>query len=539
VIETSRFMRRVDTSKRKKVDFLVIGSGMAGLSFALKVAGKGKVCIISKTKLDETNTSYAQGGISSVTYAPDNFEKHVEDTMTAGAGLCDPKVVRRVVEEAPKQIEELIRWGVRFDKDDKGHFDLHREGGHSENRILHHKDQTGYEIQRGLVQAVREHPDIEVLEDHFAVEVITQHHLGELVHRWRRDIQCYGAYVLNRRTNSVETILSKVTLMASGGVGSVYQTTTNPVIATGDGIAMVYRAKGIVDNMEFIQFHPTSLYNPKDRPSFLITEAMRGFGGILKRRDGKKFMHKYDERESLAPRDIVARAIDNELKTTGDDYVYLDVTHKPAEEIKTQYPAIYEKCLSLGVDITKDYIPVVPAAHFSCGGIKVDENACTSIERLYAAGECSCTGLHGANRLASNSLLEGIVYADAAAKDAIKKVEDYTFCRDIPEWNDEGTSHPEEMVLFTQSQKEIEQIMSYYVGIVRSNLRLKRALDRLEILYHETEDLYQRSTVSQRLCELRNSIQVGYLIIKMARQRKESRGLHYNSDYPDMIKLGS
>jgi L-aspartate oxidase len=532
-------MRRVDTSKRKKFDFLVIGSGMAGLSFALKVAGKGKVCIISKTKLDETNTSYAQGGISSVTYAPDNFEKHIQDTMTAGAGLCDPKVVRKVVEEAPGQIEELIRWGVRFDKDEKGNFDLHREGGHSENRILHHKDQTGYEIQRGLVQAVREHPEIEVLEDHFAVEIITQHHLGELVHRWRRDIECYGAYVLNRRTNSVETILSKVTLIATGGVGSVYQTTTNPSIATGDGIAMVYRAKGIVDNMEFIQFHPTSLYNPKDRPSFLITEAMRGFGGILKRRDGKKFMHKYDERECLAPRDIVARSIDNELKTTGDDYVYLDVTHKPKEEIKAHYPGIYEKCLSLGIDISKDYIPVVPAAHFSCGGIKVDEKARTSIGRLYAAGECSCTGLHGANRLASNSLLEGIVYADAAAKDAIEIVGASTFCKDIPEWNDEGTSHPEEMVLITQSQKEIEQIMNYYVGIVRSNLRLKRALDRLEIIYHETEDLYQRSTVSQRLCELRNSIQVGYLIIKMARQRKESRGLHYNSDYPDMIKLGS
>lgn len=531
-------MRKADTSKQKKVDFLVIGSGMAGLSFALKVADKGKVCIISKTKLDETNTSYAQGGISSVTYAPDNFEKHVQDTLTAGAGICDEKVVRKVVEKAPKQIKELVNWGVRFDKDKEGKFDLHREGGHSENRILHHKDQTGYEIQRGLIQAVRQHPEIEVLEDHFAVEIITQHHLGELVHRWRRDIECYGAYVLNRRTNSVETILSKVTMMATGGVGSVYQTTTNPVIATGDGIAMVYRAKGIVDNMEFIQFHPTSLYNPKERPSFLITEAMRGFGGILKRRDGQKFMHKYDERECLAPRDIVARAIDNELKATGDDYVYLDVTHKPKEEIIEHYPAIYEKCLSLGIDISKDYIPVVPAAHFSCGGIKVDETGRTSIGRLYAAGECSCTGLHGANRLASNSLLEAIVYADAAAKDAAKNTRSYTFQKGIPEWNDEGTSHPEEMVLITQSQKEIEQIMSYYVGIVRSNLRLKRALDRLEIIYHETEDLYQRSTVSQKLCELRNTIQTGYLIIKMARQRKESRGLHFNSDYPDTIKLG-
>lgn len=530
-------MRKADTSRRKKVDFLVIGSGIAGLSFALKVADKGKVCVISKTRLDETNTSYAQGGISSVTYAPDNFEKHIDDTLTAGAGICNKEVVRKVVEEAPKQIEELLKWGVHFDKDETGKFDLHREGGHSENRVLHHKDQTGYEIQRSLVEAVKKHPNIEILENHFAVEIITQHHLGELVHRWRRDIECYGAYVLNRSTNSVETILSKVTMMATGGVGSVYQTTTNPVIATGDGIAMVYRAKGIVENMEFIQFHPTSLYNPKERPSFLITEAMRGFGGILRRRDGKKFMHKYDERECLAPRDIVARAIDNELKATGDDYVYLDVTHQSADEIKKHFPAIYDKCLSLGIDISKEYIPVVPAAHFSCGGIKVDMESRTSIARLYAAGECSCTGLHGANRLASNSLLEAIVFADAAAKNASTVFNNYSFCNEVPEWNDEGTSHPEEMVLITQSQKELEQIMSYYVGIVRSNLRLKRALDRLEILYHETEDLYQRSTVSQRLCELRNTIQVGYLIIKMARQRKESRGLHYNSDYPETIEL--
>jgi L-aspartate oxidase len=530
-------MRTTDTSRQKKVDFLVIGSGLAGLSFALKVADKGSVCVVSKMRLDEANTAYAQGGISSVTYAPDNFDKHIEDTLTAGAGLCDKKVVQRVVKEAPAQIEALVNWGVRFDKDEKGRFDLHREGGHSEHRVLHHKDQTGFEIEQSLVKAVRQHPNIEVLENHFAVEIITQHHLGELVHRWRRDIECYGAYVLNRRTNSVETILSKVTMMATGGVGSIYETTTNPEIATGDGIAMVYRAKGIVENMEFIQFHPTSLYNPKQRPSFLISEALRGFGGILKRRDGRKFMHKYDERESLAPRDIVARAIDSEMKATGDNYVFLDITHKSVGEIKDHFPAIYEKCLSLGIDISKDYIPVVPAAHFSCGGIKVDDDARTSIVHLYAAGECSSTGLHGANRLASNSLLEAIVYAGAAARDAAQAVNSVAFCSNIPEWNDEGTSHPEEMVLITQTQKEIEQIMSYYVGIVRSNLRLKRALDRLEIIYHETEDLYQRSTVSQRLCELRNTIQVGYLIIKMARQRKESRGLHYNSDYPDTIRL--
>ncbi len=530
-------MRTADTSRRKKVDFLVIGSGIAGLSFALKAAEKGSVCILSKTSLNETNTAYAQGGISSVTYQPDNFEKHISDTLIAGAGLCNNEVVRKVVSDAPRQIEQLLKWGTRFDKDEKGRFDLHREGGHSEHRILHHKDNTGKEVQRALIEAVRSHPEIEVLENHFAVEIITQHHLGEIVHRWRKDIECYGAYVLNSLNNTVEVILSRTTLIATGGVGSVYQTTTNPVIATGDGIAMVYRAKGIVENMEFIQFHPTSLYNPKERPSFLITEALRGFGGVLLRRDGKKFMHKYDERESLAPRDIVARAIDNELKATGNDYVYLDVTHKPAEETKKHFPNIYQKCLSLGIDITKEYIPVVPAAHYTCGGIKVDLNGRTSINRLYAAGECSSTGLHGANRLASNSLIEAVVYADSAAKDAGNHLAEYNFCRNIPEWNDEGTSHPEEMVLITQSQKELEQIMSYYVGIVRSNLRLKRALDRLEILYHETENLFQLSTVSQRLCELRNIIQVGYLIIKMARQRKESRGLHYNVDYPEMIDM--
>ena len=530
-------MRKTDISRRKKYDFLIIGSGIAGLSFALKVAGHGKVCVITKHKLDETTTAYAQGGISSVTYQPDDFEKHINDTLNAGAGLCNPEVVRKVVTEAPEQIKQLMAWGTRFDKTQDGKFDLHREGGHSEHRILHHKDNTGFEIQRALTKAVKSNPNIDVLEDHFAVELITQHHLGEIVNKWRRDIECYGTYVLNRKTNRVETILSKVTLMATGGVGAVYQTTTNPIFATGDGIAMVYRAKGMVENMEFIQFHPTSLYNPKERPSFLITEAMRGFGGILKRRDGQKFMHKYDERENLAPRDIVARAIDNEMKTTGDDFVYLDVTHKPAEEIKTHYPNIYQKCLSLGIDINKEMIPVVPAAHYACGGIKVDVNGRSTIGRLYAAGECSSSGLHGGNRLASNSLLEAVVFADAAAKDAIANISSYTFNDRVPEWNDEGTSITEEMVLITQSQKELEQIMSYYVGIVRSNLRLKRAMDRLEILYHETESLFQRSTVSEELCELRNTIQVGYLIIKHAQQRRESRGLHFNLDYPKQLTL--
>lgn len=320
--------------------------------------------------------------------------------------------------------------------------------------------------------------------------------------------------------------------MATGGVGAVYQTTTNPLVATGDGIAMVYRAKGTVKDMEFVQFHPTALYHPGDRPSFLITEAMRGYGGVLRTMDGKEFMQKYDPRLSLAPRDIVARAIDNEMKNRGDDHVYLDVTHKDPEETKKHFPNIYEKCLSLGIDITREYIPVAPSAHYLCGGIKVDLNGQSSIERLYAAGECSCTGLHGGNRLASNSLIEAVVYADAAARHCLSVIDQYTYNEEIPEWNDEGTRSPEEMVLITQSMKEVNQIMSTYVGIVRSDLRLKRAWDRLDILYEETESLFKRSVASKEICELRNMINVGYLIMRMAMERKESRGLHYTVDYP-------
>ncbi len=521
---------------RHEFDFLVIGSGIAGLSFALKVADHGKVAVVSKTELKETNTAYAQGGISSVMYAPDNFEKHIEDTIIAGDGECRPETVYKVVTQAPAQIQQLLSWGTQFDKKENGHYDLHREGGHSEYRILHHKDNTGAEIQRSLIEQIRNHPHITVMEHHFAVEIITQHHLGKVTEPWMRDIECYGAYVLNKKTSQVETFLAKTTMMATGGIGSVYHTTTNPLIATGDGIAMVFRAKGIIENMEFVQFHPTSLYNPAERPSFLITEAMRGYGGILRTQDGKEFMDKYDERGCLAPRDIVARAIDNELKSRGDEYVYLDVTHKPAEETREHFPNIYKKCLSLGIDITKDKIPVVPAAHYLCGGIKVDLNGESSINHLYAAGECSCTGLHGANRLASNSLTEGIVYADAAAQAAIEKVKAIDFNPRIPDWNIEGTTSPEELVLITQTNKEVEQIMSYYVGIVRSNIRLNRAYDRLEVLYRETENLFRKSVVSQRICELRNKINVGYLIIKMARKRKESRGLHYNVDYPGKLQ---
>ncbi len=521
----------------RKYDYLIIGSGVAGMSFALKVAKTGTVALICKTSLDEANTDLAQGGVASVTnLLVDDFDKHIHDTMVAGDWLSDPDAVRKVVTEAPGQIKQLVEWGVNFDKKDDGTYDLHREGGHSEFRILHHADNTGHEIQQSLVKAIKANDKIDVYDNHFAVEVITQHHLGKIVTRRTPDIECYGAYVLNQATGKVDTFLSRVTLMATGGIGSVYRTTTNPLIATGDGIAMVYRAKGTVQDMEFVQFHPTALYHPGDRPAFLITEAMRGYGAVLRNLSGEEFMQKYDPRLSLAPRDVVARAIDNEMKQRGDDHVYLDVTHKDPEQTKLHFPNIYKHCLGIGVDITKDYIPVAPAAHYLCGGIKVDLNACSSIKRLYAVGECSCTGLHGGNRLASNSLIEAVVYADAAAKHAIEHHNDYNWRDDVPEWNDEGTQHPEEMVLISQSEKEVGEIMSTYVGIVRSNLRLDRAWNRLDILYEETEKLFKESKVSRRICELRNIINVGYLIMRQAKERKESRGLHYTIDYPPKPK---
>ena len=517
----------------RKFDFLVIGSGIAGMSFALKVAHKGKVALICKAGLEEANTYFAQGGISSVTNLKvDNFEKHIEDTMIAGDWISDRTAVEKVVREAPSQIQELIKWGVEFDKKENGEFDLHKEGGHSEFRILHHKDNTGAEIQTSLIKTVKAHPNITVFTDHYAVEIITQHHLGIIVTRHTPGIKCFGAYVLNESTGEVDTFLSKVTIMATGGCEAVYRNTTNPLVATGDGIAMVYRAKGAVKDMEFIQFHPTALFHPGDRPSFLITEAMRGYGAILKNIDGSEFMHKYDERLSLAPRDIVARAIDSEMKLNGTDHVMLDVTHKDPEETKKHFPNIYEKCLSLGIDITRDLIPVTPAAHYCCGGVKVDLNGETSIRRLYALGETSCTGLHGANRLASNSLIEAVVYADQAAKHATSRLSSVEIQEGIPDWDFEGTQHTEEMLMIIQSKREMQAIMSNYVGIVRSNLSLERALRRLSIIYEETEELHNKIKPNRELCELRNMIAVAYLVIKQGSALKESVGCHYNSDYP-------
>ncbi|PID87777.1 MAG: L-aspartate oxidase [Bacteroidia bacterium] len=518
-------------------DFLVIGSGLAGLMYALKVAEKGQVTIITKSKITDTNTNYAQGGIASVAYRPDNCEKHIKDTLIAGDGLCDEDVVRTVITTGPNIIQELIDFGAKFDKNADGSFDLGREGGHSENRIYHHKDKTGEEIQRALTEQVLKHPNIKVCENHYAVDLITQHHLGYTIIRNTGDIQCFGAYVLNPQTHKVDLFLSKITYMATGGLGNIYDITTNPEIATGDGIAMAYRAKALITDMEFVQFHPTGLYNKKERPAFLITEAMRGFGAILRNHNNEAFMEKYDKRKDLAPRDIVARAIDTEMKISGKEHVFLDCTHLNAEDLKNHFPNIYKKCLSIDIDFTKDYIPVAPAAHYLVGGIRVNNKGKTSIKRLYAAGECSSTGLHGANRLASNSLLEALVYANKAAEEGIKKLDKTKLREGIPQWSDEGTTHPEEMILITQEFKELRLLMTNYVGIVRTDLRLDRALSRLNILYQETRALYDRSKISREICELRNSINIAYLIIKMAKSRKESRGLHYNINYPNKSKI--
>ena len=514
----------------KQVDFLIIGSGIAGLSFALKVADFGSVYMITKSSEDESNTKYAQGGIAAVMHAPDTFEKHIQDTLNCGDGLCKEQIVRMVVEESTTCIEELIAMGAQFDKNEQGEYDLAREGGHSEHRVLHYKDATGFEIERVLLEKAKAHRNITLLTHHFAIDLLTEHHLGQRVTRMTPEIHCFGAYVLDEKTGQISTVLAKVTLMASGGAGHVYRVTTNPTIATGDGIAMVYRAKGTISNMEFYQFHPTALYDPAAHPSFLISEAVRGFGAILRNSNKEEFMHKYDARLSLAPRDITARAIDNELKISGSDYVYLDCRHLDQAKFEAHFPTITAKVRSLGIDLTKDMIPVAPAAHYMCGGIEVDAWGRSSITNLYAVGECSSTGLHGANRLASNSLLEAAVFASRASKDAIQRLKVAHFQKGIPQWNAEGTEAPEEMILITQNLREVQNIMTYYVGIVRSDLRLQRAFDRLEIIYKENEALYNKITVSTKVCELRNLITIAYLILKAAMDRKENKGLHYNVD---------
>jgi len=533
-----------------QTDFLVIGSGVAGLTYAIKIAKaypEKEVIVITKTTADETNTKYAQGGIAGVwDDENDSFDKHIEDTLIAGDGLCNERIVEIVVTEGPERIKEIIEYGAEFDKDDAGEYTLGREGGHSENRILHHKDVTGREMERALLKEIRRYSNIKFINYCFVVDIITQHHLGFIVTKSTTDITCYGVYVLNINTNQIEKILSPVTMLATGGCGQVYRTTTNPKIATGDGVAMLYRAKGRVENMEFIQFHPTALYEPGVSPSFLITEAVRGDGGILRNKNEEAFMERYDERKDLAPRDIVARAIDNEMKITGTEHVYLDCRHMNVEKFIHHFPNIYEKCLSIGIDVAKHMIPVAPAAHYSCGGIKTDEWAQTSLLNLYACGECASTGLHGANRLASNSLLEAMVFGHRAYLNTVEKLnagqnsphEKWRGAGgEVPDWNALGTSEPKEMILITQSLKELQQIMSDYVGIVRNDVRLGRAMKRLDLLFEETEALYRSTKVSPQLCELRNLISVGYLIVKSAEFRKESRGLHFNTDHPDKSEL--
>ncbi len=521
-------------------DVLIIGAGVAGLSTAIKLAVQRKdldITVLTKTNTKESNTSWAQGGIASVwDFSKDGYGIHIEDTLDAGDGLCDPKIVEIVVKEGHERVVELIEWGARFDKEDDGEYNLGREGGHSENRILHYKDITGWEIQRTLNEKVKSYPNIKVLEHYFALDIITQHHQGRNITRLTPEIKCFGAYVFNKDTKEIDTILAKSTVMCTGGTGQIYKNTTNPVIATGDGIAMVYRAKGRIANMEFVQFHPTALYQiTNENPDFLISEAVRGYGAILKTPDGLEFMEKYDERGSLAPRDIVARAIDNEMKISGAEHMNLDCTHLDHEGFLDHFPNIYEKCKSLGIDPFIDMIPVVPACHYQCGGIITDPIGRTSIINLYAAGECTCSGLHGANRLASNSLLEGLVFGHRVALDIADQIDHLELETDIPDWDAEGTTEPKEMVLITQSWKELMEIMSYYVGIVRTDVRLKRAMDRLYLLYRETEKIYHETTISPQLCELRNLITIAYLVTRGADMRKESRGLHFNTDHPEQF----
>lgn len=526
---------------KTKTDFLIIGSGVAGLTFALKVADHGSVAVVTKKGVMDTNTSQAQGGIASVFGKLDSFDLHIRDTLVAGDGLCNREVVEMVVRSGPERIRELIDMGVRFNlaesKRSKGeelNLDLGREGGHSEKRIIHAEDMTGKELERVLVDHVKKHPNIRLYENHVAIDLITfstRLKRGQIT--TTHEEVCCGAYVLDRDTNQVKTFAAEITLLATGGSGKVYLYTSNPDIASGDGIAMAYRAGATVANLEFVQFHPTCLYHP-DAKNFLISEAVRGEGGTLINSAGNAFMEKYDPLKDLACRDVVARAIDRELKKSGDDSVFLDISHKDPEFVKKRFPNLYKRCMSFGIDMTKDPIPVVPAAHYMCGGVVTDVFGRTDIKKLYAVGETACTGLHGANRLASNSLIEALVYANQAAKQAVVEMNTSNF-KSTPElflWDEVGTSDSDELIMVSHNWDEIRRFMWNYVGIVRSNKRLERAWRRIEIIQKEIQDYYWNFKVTPDLIELRNIAMVAELIVRCAMHRKESRGLHYNIEYP-------
>ena len=518
-------------------DVLVIGSGISGLSYAIKISEKlpeTKIVIVTKSDEDESNTKYAQGGLAVVTdFDNDNFQKHIDDTMRAGDGENKREIVEMVIKEGPARFQEPIDWGTHFDKENDGDFKLGREGGHTENRIVHHKDMTGYEIERALLEKAKNSPNIEILDHHYVIDLITEHHVPGKEKNYD-EISCYGAYILDEKSKSIQKITAKITLVATGGAGHVYKNTTNPKIATGDGIAFVHRARGKVTNMQYYQFHPTALFSKREGMLFLISEAVRGDGAKLKTKEGKPFMQKYDEREELASRDIVARAIDNEMKISGDEYVGLDCRKMDEHKYKEHFPNIYKKCLDEGIDPFKQLIPVVPACHYLMGGIEVDKDGLSSIKNLFAVGECTNSGLHGANRLASNSLLEGLVFGHNAALKSIELLQKNEFnfedLNSIPEWNEEGTKVMEEKVMITYFRKQLQEMMSDLVGIVRSNDRLELAKRKQKDIFEAVTELYNYSKMSPELSELRNLVNVSYLIIKHSLEMKENKGAFYNKD---------